>query len=38
MYLRWAERHRYRTEIVDQQEGEQAGIKSATVDIDGRAA
>src|SRR6185436_981074 len=38
MYLRWAERHRYRTEIVDQQEGEQAGIKSATVDISGRAA
>jgi peptide chain release factor 2 len=38
MYLRWAERHRYRTEIVDQQEGEQAGIKSATVEIDGRAA
>src|SRR5437773_2713167 len=38
MYLRWSERHRYRTEIVDQQEGEQAGIKSATVDIEGRAA
>ena len=38
MYLRWAERHRYKTEIVDQQEGEQAGLKSATVEIDGRAA
>src|SRR5690349_12410162 len=38
MYLRWAERHRFRTEIVDQQEGEQAGLKSATVEIDGRAA
>jgi peptide chain release factor 2 len=38
MYLRWAERHRFKTEVVDQQEGEQAGIKSATVDIDGRAA
>jgi peptide chain release factor 2 len=38
MYLRWAERHRYKTEIVDRQEGEQAGIKSATIDIDGRAA
>ena len=25
MYLRWAERHRFTTEIVDQQEGEQAG-------------
>ncbi|MFL5769398.1 MAG: peptide chain release factor 2, partial [Chloroflexota bacterium] len=38
MYLRWAERHRYSTEIVDRQEGEQAGIKSATVEIDGRSA
>jgi peptide chain release factor 2 len=38
MYLRWAERHRYKTEVVDQQEGEQAGIKSATVEIEGRAA
>jgi peptide chain release factor 2 len=36
MYLRWAERHRYATEIVDQQEGEQAGIKSATVEVEGR--
>jgi peptide chain release factor 2 len=38
MYLRWAEQHRFRTEIVDQTEGEQAGIKSATVAVDGRAA
>ncbi len=38
MYLRWAERHRYRTEVLDQQEGEQAGIKSATVAIEGRRA
>jgi peptide chain release factor 2 len=38
MYLRWAERHRFHTEIVDQQEGEQAGLKSVTVAIDGRAA
>jgi peptide chain release factor 2 len=38
MYLRWAERHRYKTEIVDQQEGEQAGIKSATVAVNGRSA
>jgi peptide chain release factor 2 len=36
MYLRWAERHRFSTEVVDSQEGEQAGIKSATVEIDGR--
>jgi peptide chain release factor 2 len=38
MYLRWAERHRFRTEIVDQTEGEQAGLKSVTVQVDGRAA
>jgi peptide chain release factor 2 len=36
MYLRWAERHRFRAEIVDSQPGEQAGIKSATVTVDGR--
>ncbi len=35
MYLRWAERHHYRTEIVDQQEGEQAGLKSVTVAVSG---
>jgi peptide chain release factor 2 len=38
MYLRWAERHRYSTEILDRQEGEQAGIKSATVAVNGRGA
>jgi len=38
MYLRWAERHRYRTEILDQTEGEQAGLKSVTVAVSGRGA
>ena len=38
MYLRWAERHRFSTEIMDQQEGEQAGLKSVTVEINGRRA
>jgi peptide chain release factor 2 len=38
MYLRWAERHRFATEIIDQQEGEQAGLKSVTVAVDGRRA
>lgn len=38
MYLRWAERHRFHTEVVDQTEGEQAGLKSVTVEIQGRAA
>lgn len=36
MYLRWAERHHFRTEIYDYSEGEEAGIKSATVEITGR--
>jgi peptide chain release factor 2 len=38
MYLRWAERHRFATEVIDQQEGEQAGLKSVTVEVDGRRA
>jgi len=38
MYLRWAERHRWKTEIIDQQEGEQAGLKSVSVAVDGRGA
>jgi peptide chain release factor 2 len=37
MYLRWAERHRFGTEILDQTEGEETGIKSVTVAVDGRA-
>jgi peptide chain release factor 2 len=36
MYLRWAERHNFRTEIYEYSEGEEAGIKSATVEITGR--
>ena len=36
MYLRWAERNRFRTEILDQTEGEEAGLKSVTVAVDGR--
>jgi peptide chain release factor 2 len=38
MYLRWAERHRFGTEILDRTEGEETGVKSVTVAIDGRAA
>ena len=38
MYLRWAERHRFHTEVIDQQEGEQAGLKSVTVAVSGRGA
>jgi peptide chain release factor 2 len=36
MYLRWAERHRFGTEILDQLEGEEAGLKSATIAVQGR--
>ncbi len=35
MYLRWAERHKFTTEIVDLQSGEEAGIKSATITVAG---
>ena len=35
MYLRWAERKGFKVTITDQQEGEGAGIKNATVEIDG---
>ncbi|OAN42992.1 peptide chain release factor 2 [Paramagnetospirillum marisnigri] len=33
MYTRWAEQHGYKVEWLEQSEGEQAGIKSATVRI-----
>jgi len=36
MYLRWAERRGYRTEILDSTQGEEAGLKSVTVEITGR--
>jgi peptide chain release factor 2 len=35
MYLRWAERHNFKTTITDMTEGEEAGIKSVTVEVDG---
>ncbi len=35
MYLRWAEKNSLRTEINDYQDGEEAGIKSATFTISG---
>jgi len=35
MYLRWCERKGYKVEIVEQQEGEGAGIKSVTLTVEG---
>ena len=35
MYMRWAEAHGYKVTITDMQEGEEAGIKSVTMTIEG---
>ncbi len=35
MYIRWAERHGYRTQLLDSLEGDEAGLKSATLLVQG---
>jgi len=35
MYLRWAEKRGFKTEMIDYQEGEEAGIKSVTFNVKG---
>ncbi|MBF2068037.1 MAG: peptide chain release factor 2 [Calothrix sp. C42_A2020_038] len=36
MYTRWAEDHGYKVNLVEESEGDEAGIKSATIEITGR--
>ncbi len=35
MYLRWAEDHGHQTDVVDTQEGDEGGLKGATVTVEG---
>ena len=35
MYMRWAEQHDYKVQLLEESEGEAAGIKSATLQISG---
>ncbi len=35
MYTRWAEQHGYKVDVLDESEGEQAGLKSVTLRISG---
>ncbi len=35
MYTRWAEKHNYKVELLEQSDGEEAGIKSAVIKISG---
>jgi peptide chain release factor 2 len=35
MYMRWGERNKYAIKLLDRQEGDVAGIKSATIELDG---
>ena len=36
MYLRWADTRGYKTEVLDRTEGEEAGLKSVTIAINGK--
>lgn len=36
MYIRWAESHEWKVELLDKLDGDEAGIKSATINITGK--
>ncbi|KAH6821711.1 high chlorophyll fluorescent 109 [Perilla frutescens var. hirtella] len=36
MYVRWGEKQRFKTRVVEKSMGEEAGIKSATIEVEGR--
>ena len=36
MYLRWADAREFKTEVLDRTDGEEAGLKSVTIAIDGK--
>jgi peptide chain release factor 2 len=36
MYVRWAEQHGHKVDYIEETQGEEAGIKSATIEIKGR--
>ncbi len=36
MYIRWAEKKNWKVELLDKSDGEEAGIKSATIKVSGR--
>lgn len=35
MYMRWGDRQGYKTRVTEKSPGEEAGIKSATIEVDG---
>lgn len=35
MYVRWAQKHDFKVEVIEEQPGEEAGIKSATIQVSG---
>jgi protein subunit release factor B len=35
MYARWAERHKYKVEVIEETPGDEAGLKSATMLVKG---